>query len=212
MERLTEHQEREGGREDYRRHVLFQIGRRTLLANVFLLEALLAAVSLVVILHFRRQSLAELFAADGTPAGQVLAGALIGAASAILVSAVTLKLAAFAPLRRFFTDVLAHLRPTNLDFVLISIAAGVGEELFFRALLQPLLGLWPASVLFALAHVSMPPTLRAKLAFACFTLAAGLGLGLLYERAGLTAVITTHAVYDLLVLLAMNSFLRSRRA
>jgi membrane protease YdiL (CAAX protease family) len=90
--------------------------------------------------------------------------------------------------------------------VLVSLLAGFGEELFFRATLQPALGLWPAALVFALAHtgVSVSP---AKLAFAAFVFVMGLLLGTLYVRAGLVAAMVTHAVYDLAFLLAVKRYL-----
>ena len=85
----------------------------------------------------------------------------------------------------------------------IALAAGFGEELFFRGLLQAWLaeglGLWPglvlASLLFGLAH---------PMTFGYFVIATLLGgvLGLVWIWSGnLLAAIVAHALYDWIVIL-----------
>jgi membrane protease YdiL (CAAX protease family) len=102
--------------------------------------------------------------------------------------------------RRIYGDLLvplfAPLAPRAA--VAIGVSAGVGEELFFRGLLQPLVG-WPfASLLFGLAHV----TDRGALGFAVWAALMGGALGgLLVVTGGLIAPMVAHGVYDVLALL-----------
>jgi membrane protease YdiL (CAAX protease family) len=96
------------------------------------------------------------------------------------------------------------------DLALVSIAAGVGEEMLFRGVIQGalarLLGPWTglalASVLFGLLHpVSLAYALTAGL--------LGAYLGLVWVASGnLLTVIVAHAVYDFF---ALRMLLRSRR-
>jgi hypothetical protein len=88
------------------------------------------------------------------------------------------------------------------DLAVISLFAGVGEELLFRGLIQAVLGEWfspavglvAASLLFGLAH---PLTT----AYAVVTALAGVYLGWLFLATdNLLAPIATHAVYDFLAL------------
>jgi membrane protease YdiL (CAAX protease family) len=81
------------------------------------------------------------------------------------------------------------------QIVVVSVAAGVGEELFFRGWLQPVFGLPAASVAFGLAHVA-----GARM-FAFGVWAAGMGVvmgGLALVTGGLLAPMTAHACYDVL--------------
>lgn len=90
------------------------------------------------------------------------------------------------------------------QLALISLAAGIGEEMLFRGLLQKLLGAWLgfwwgialASVLFGLMHL---------ITFAYAVLAAGIGLYLscvmMMAHDNILSVIITHGVYDFLALL-----------
>lgn len=110
-------------------------------------------------------------------------------------------------IRRFFEDELTPLfgsRPDS-DLALISVAAGVGEEMLFRGVLQGVLSLWlgtwegmvAASVLFGLVH---PIT-------ATYVLVAGLlgaYLGTVWIFSGnLLVVMIAHALYDFLALRAL---------
>lgn len=80
--------------------------------------------------------------------------------------------------------------------VVLALASGIGEELFFRAALQPRVGLWLASLLFGLAHLlpSWPLAL-----WSLFAGLAGLLFGLLFDATGnLLAPVTAHVLVNAL--------------
>ena len=85
-----------------------------------------------------------------------------------------------------------------LQLALVSLVAGVGEELFFRGVLQPtvigwtnsIVGLLAASVVFGLLHAITPT-------YALLATAVGAYLGWLALASGnLLGPMITHAVYD----------------
>ncbi len=81
--------------------------------------------------------------------------------------------------------------------IVLGFAAGVGEEWLFRGIVQPLLGLVAASVLFGLAHVGS----RRMLPFGVWATAMGAVMGwLALVTEGLTAPMVAHGVYDILAL------------
>jgi membrane protease YdiL (CAAX protease family) len=81
--------------------------------------------------------------------------------------------------------------------VVLGFAAGVGEEWLFRGVLQPLVGLIPASVLFGMAHIGS----RRMLPFGVWATAMGAVMGwLALITGGLTAPMVAHGVYDILAL------------
>ena len=102
------------------------------------------------------------------------------------------------PLRLIRTLYRTTLRPLFADVrlsdvVVISIAAGVGEELFFRGALQPEIGLVPASIVFGLLHMGG----RGTFVFGCWVAVMGLALGMLANISeGLVAPIVAHSAYD----------------
>jgi membrane protease YdiL (CAAX protease family) len=77
---------------------------------------------------------------------------------------------------------------------LLALASGIGEEALFRGALQPVVGLWWTSLLFAAAHF-VPR--RDLLLWSAFSLGAGLLLGVLYETtANLLAPTVAHVVIN----------------
>lgn len=81
------------------------------------------------------------------------------------------------------------------QMVVVAVAAGVSEELFFRGWLQPVLGLPAASIAFGLAHVAGPR----MLAFGVWAMGMGVVMGgLALVTGGLLASMTAHACYDVL--------------
>jgi hypothetical protein len=87
--------------------------------------------------------------------------------------------------------------------LVISLAAGIGEELFFRGVLQNEFGWIFASLLFALLHFGTA-CLRFRIVATVYLL-VGLYLGWLYIYSGsLLTVIITHALYDWIALVVLR--------
>jgi len=155
-------------------------------------EGLLAAVALVWIW------LRGLTVASGDPVTGLWLGLAVAALLALVNHAVLRYAPAIRPvqaLRRMYEDLLrpvfARTRP--IDVVVVSVAAGIGEELLFRGAIQAEFGLLTASVLFGLAHIGG----RGTVAFGLWVVVMGLGLGGLAQVAGgLLAPIVAHAAYD----------------
>jgi membrane protease YdiL (CAAX protease family) len=81
--------------------------------------------------------------------------------------------------------------------IVIGAAAGIGEEWLFRGILQPLVGIAGASIVFGLAHVG---GVR-MLAFGVWATLMGLVMGTLaMVTGGLTAPMVAHGLYDVLAL------------
>lgn len=89
------------------------------------------------------------------------------------------------------------------QIVLVSLAAGVGEELCFRGWLQPLLGPAVASLAFGAAHVA---GMRTWPLGAWATVMGGALGALVTPTGGLGASMTAHACYDLIAF----QYLRTR--
>jgi membrane protease YdiL (CAAX protease family) len=120
----------------------------------------------------------------------------IGACAGVLVIALSALLTATTRLGDRLADGLARLLgPLALrDCIVLALASGVAEEAFFRGLLQPWLGWVAASVLFGCAHVAPR---RDLLPWTGFALAAGFGLGALFEATGnLVAPVVAHALIN----------------
>jgi membrane protease YdiL (CAAX protease family) len=80
--------------------------------------------------------------------------------------------------------------------VLIALGAGIGEEIFFRGLLQRYLGVWGQGVLFGLAHSAGGYVPQIAVAFGI-----GILFGYLVKRGwSLWTMITAHVLYDFTLL------------
>lgn len=86
--------------------------------------------------------------------------------------------------------------PPFVGAVLVSVAAGVGEELLFRGALQPRVGVVPSAALFAGLHVQY------QLPGILMIFVVGLALGMLKRRTSTTFTILVHVFYDLGAFLA----------
>lgn len=101
--------------------------------------------------------------------------------------------------RKVYDDLLAPLFRglTPAGAVVVGLAAGIGEELLFRGVLQEAVGLAGASVLFGLAHA----TGRGSGPFVVWATLMGGVLGWLYAATGgLLAPMAAHGIYDVLAL------------
>lgn len=126
------------------------------------------------------------------------AGVAAAAAFAILNHWLLCRAPAVRPVRavrRVYRDLLkpAFAGIGAREVVVISFAAGIGEELLFRGVLQPEIGLIPASLVFGALHTGG----RGTLAFGCWVASMGAALGwLAAATGGLLAPILAHALYD----------------
>lgn len=87
----------------------------------------------------------------------------------------------------------------RVDLILVAVFSGVGEEVFFRGVLQPELGIGIASLLFGVLHLGPD---RRYLIWTFWAVGAGFLFGFLYERTGgLLAPITAHVMHNAATLL-----------
>ncbi len=157
----------------------------------------LTLIALALLLIFQQRGLEEIFLEGRIVSLQVIYGLL---ASALMIIPVIMY-ARLRPeeLKKSLKLLLPVCRKPLMVLALISLLAGLGEELLFRAFLQELLGIWPASILFMLAHAGFwasKPHTMSRLLFAPFSLLAALLLGIIYSRIGLISAIAAHSFYD----------------
>lgn len=80
----------------------------------------------------------------------------------------------------------------------LAIGAGIGEEILFRGALQPVLGIWFTSILFAIVHVQYGFLTPATIVLFLLSLI----LGFIRQRHNTTTAILIHFGYDLTLALA----------
>jgi membrane protease YdiL (CAAX protease family) len=113
----------------------------------------------------------------------------------------------FRKIKQFLLDALGpSLRACRwYDLLLVALVAGIGEEVLFRGVLQPKLGIWGSSILFGLVHFITP-------AYAVTAGLIGAYLGWLHDAGGnLLAPIVAHGLYDFLAFLVVARDVRLLR-
>lgn len=92
---------------------------------------------------------------------------------------------------------------TGTGIAVLSVFSAVGEELLFRGLLQPFLGLWLSAALFGFVH-QMPGSSR--WVWVTWATAVGLVLGLIFQLTGsLAGCIAAHALINAINLVYLKS-------
>ena len=105
-----------------------------------------------------------------------------------------------APLFVKYASLLGPFIPSAGMQVLISLCAGVGEELFFRGALQHWLGIpWTALAFVALHGYLDPRDVRIS-PYGLYLTAAMIGLGWLAREMGLLIPIIAHTIIDIILL------------
>ncbi len=90
---------------------------------------------------------------------------------------------------------------TMSDALAVALLSGIAEEALLRALLQPLVGLVPAALLFAVLHL-VPD--RKLWLWPVIAFALGLMLGALYEMAGFPAAAAAHVAINTCALVRLR--------
>lgn len=129
-------------------------------------------------------------------------GATIGVGVALLSP---LLQRSFRPFRVLAAELAPLVRsiPSSLTIPLALLSA-LGEELFFRGALTPLVGLVPSAILFGLVHQIPGP---ARWTWALSAALLGLCFGALYEGSGsLVGPIVAHAIINAVNLRALRRF------
>jgi membrane protease YdiL (CAAX protease family) len=106
--------------------------------------------------------------------------------------------------KKFYHNLIARLDLGLGSILFLSLCAGFAEELFFRAGLQPLLGLWLTSIIFVFIHGYLNPfNWRISVYGAAMVLFIA-GMGYLFREVGLISAMAAHAVLDVVLFMNMS--------
>ena len=143
---------------------------------------------------------------------QLLFGLGLSALAAV-GSYVSFRMTASSESTRKTIAAYARLDLSGLNPVWISLAAAIGEEVLFRAALQPLLGVWITSVIFLLTHTPVYQFRKldkATLVQAAGVFGASVALGFIYQYVGLLAAVLVHVAIDVVGLYVVRNALRGQ--
>lgn len=131
------------------------------------------------------------------PASHVYSVAIGLAVGALIVVATRMSVTRFEWARRLHRELRPIARTISFTgIVVLALLSGLGEELLFRGLLQPWIGLVPQAVLFGFLHQVRGPSRWVWMAWATMV---GLMLGAIFQISGsLVGPIAGHALVNAL--------------
>lgn len=179
-----------------------QFSRNALLMLSLASALVYVSLTLGIVHYAHEEGVSSLFEHGFSLTGQLLSGLAFGLVAAGFVAYVMFRTPVAGILRDYtLVDLLAGMKFSRFDRAQVSFFAGVGEELLFRGALQPVIGLWLTSLLFVALHGYFKFTSLLHVLFGVMMFGLSVGLGLLFEWAGLIAAMTAHAVYDYIMLI-----------
>src|SRR5699024_5998630 len=130
----------------------------------------------------------------GTAAG------LLSAGLALII--ITRKF--FTRQKNFYFKMISQWKLSYGEMIFLSLCAGTAEELFFRAGLQPLLGIWLTSILFVLLHGYLNLKNWRISIYGILMVGVIAGFGYMYEYFGIYSAMAAHAIFDLILFLYIS--------
>lgn len=132
---------------------------------------------------------------------------LIGAAGGLCIGVIAQWIVDLPFMQRATSRYVEMIAPLNLniqEIIFISLCAGVGEEVLFRAAIQPSIGIWPTSVLFIALHgyISFKEWRISVYGFVMTGMIALLGYAT--ETLGVWSAVAAHTVIDVFLLARMQ--------
>jgi len=96
------------------------------------------------------------------------------------------------------------------EIIYLSLCAGIGEEVLFRGVIQPYLGLFITSFMFIAMHGYIRFKSVPEFIFGMSLWGIGMGLGILAMKVGIVAAIVAHSLYDMVAFMRLQKEFRER--
>lgn len=106
--------------------------------------------------------------------------------------------------RYFFADLMKKFTVSTPEIFLLSLCAGVGEELLFRGAIQPWIGIWPTAIIFIALHGYLNPKDRPMFIYGIVLLVVSAGFGYLLPFSGIYAAMSAHFWIDVVLMLYLK--------
>lgn len=111
---------------------------------------------------------------------------------------------AMQEVRQKYAGIIRQFNLSPLQILYISLCAGIGEEILFRGVIQPYLGIWYTAILFVAIHGYLNPFDRKLFLYGVYMTLVIAVIGYLTNRFGLYTAMAAHAVIDVILLYKMS--------
>jgi len=151
----------------------------------------------IIILAIKKQSFTSILNQSLTPNFFILLIIILCALIiATFIGFLVIKFPLFEDIKKIINEIVKNYNLNIIDILVVSVVAGICEEILFRGVLQPMLGIWFTSFIFILLHGYFNPVNWRISIFGLLMFGLSVILGLIYIKYGLTAAIIFHIVYD----------------
>lgn len=157
---------------------------------------------IIIIEYFREISFAEELVRGWNFFIQFFIGISYGLFSS-LICVLIIDSNYFKSEKEFYRKKITYFDLNYPNIIFVSLCAGIGEELFFRAALQPIIGLYPTAIIFVVLHGYINPKKWRISIYGIIMIIIMIGFGYLYEISGLITVIIAHTVIDIVLFIKM---------
>lgn len=165
---------------------------------------LLFPVPAFIVLHFfENKSLSDFLEFHSISFFSVIMGCGVGFIYACIANLI-LKFPVFKTVPLRIDELVKSMNLTFKDAIFLSLCAGIGEELLFRAGIQFYLGPVITSILFVAMHGYLNPLNWRQSLYGIVVLPLSFILGYGYEWYGLWFAIAVHSTYDFVLFLSMK--------
>ncbi len=151
-----------------------------------------------IVVFFHEQTFLSIFEAKLSVAKQLTYGLAYGIASALLALLIITR-PFFKTDLSFFSEIVKIAGLTWYDILFFSLSAGVGEEILFRAAIQPWLGIWMTAILFVGLHGYLNPNNWRMSVYGFFMVIVSAGFGYLFVEVGLLSAMAAHFIIDVVL-------------
>jgi CAAX protease family protein len=164
-------------------------------------------VGLLIIETFHDFSIWQVIAFGSPWPYQILRGLVFGTiAAACMIWMIGTPLLVEA--RNFFSELISDANLKMPDLLFLSLAAGIGEEILFRAALQPFLGIWLTALIFVALHGYLNPMNLQMSIYGVLMVIISAGLGYLFEYIGIFAAMSAHFIIDLILFIYFKFYVQ----
>ena len=180
------------------------ISKKTLILMAIGTLVIFGGLGIIIIPYVRDVNFIRFLAGTEKYWLQVLLGIIIGVITAKAAWQIV-ELPFLANTKKFFYNLIKPIQLDTLQIIFISICAGIGEELFFRGAIQPLLGVWFTAILFVLLHGYLNPFNMPLTIYGLYMVLVIGVLGLMTEYFGILTAIISHTIIDIILLKELSS-------
>ena len=157
----------------------------------------------VINYFFSSESFWDIFISKQGILKELIIGMCLGILSGLFAWRI-IKLKILQPVREKYQNVIGSLRMNIGTIVIVSICAGVGEEILFRGILQSYFGIWVTALGFVAIHGYLNPFDWRISIYGAYMTAAIIAIGYLNQLYGLTSAMIAHTIIDIILFVKLT--------